>query len=47
VYQYIDGLIAVEIDPLQWDTQEPKRLGDPTFSEYKPNAPAMTGLIKE
>jgi hypothetical protein len=32
LYQYIDGLIAVEIDPLQWGTLDPKRLGDPTLS---------------
>jgi hypothetical protein len=32
-HQYIDGLITVEIDPLQWGTLEPKRLGDPTLSE--------------
>ena len=31
-YQYIDALIAVEIDPLQWGTLDPKRLGDPTLS---------------
>jgi hypothetical protein len=33
LYQYIDGLIAVEIDPLQWGTLDPKRLGDPTLSQ--------------
>jgi hypothetical protein len=32
-YQYIDGLITVEIDPLQWGTLDPKRLGDPTLSQ--------------
>jgi len=29
-YQYIQGLIGVEIDT-QWKTSEPKRLGDPTL----------------
>ena len=33
LYQYIDGLITVEIDPLQWGTLDPKRLGDPTLSQ--------------
>lgn len=33
LYQYIDGVIAVEIDTLQWGTLEPKRLGDPTLSQ--------------
>jgi hypothetical protein len=33
LHQYIDGLIAVEIDPLQWGTLDPKRLGDPTLSQ--------------
>jgi hypothetical protein len=31
--QYIEGLIAVDIDTLQWGTMEPKRLGDPALSE--------------
>jgi hypothetical protein len=31
VYQFVEGLIAVEIDPLQW--KEPKPLGDPALSE--------------
>jgi hypothetical protein len=31
--QYIEGLIAVDIDTLQWGTVEPKRLGDPALSE--------------
>jgi hypothetical protein len=33
LYQYVDGLIAVEIDPLQWGMAETKRLGDPTLSQ--------------
>jgi len=33
LYQYVDGLISVEIDSLQWGTQQPKRLGDPTLSQ--------------
>jgi hypothetical protein len=32
-YQYLNGLIAVEIDTLQWGQPEPKPLGDPTLSE--------------
>ena len=31
--QYIEGLIAVDIDTLQWGAAEPKGLGDPAFSE--------------
>src|SRR5262249_47758083 len=31
-YQYIQGLIGVEIDT-QWKTPEAERLGDPTFWE--------------
>ena len=31
--QYIEGLIAVDIDTLQWETAEPKRLGAPELSE--------------
>ena len=31
VTEYIERLIAVEIDPLQWGTLEPKRLGDPAL----------------
>jgi hypothetical protein len=30
---YIEGLIAVDIDTLQWETAEPKRLGAPELSE--------------
>ena len=33
VHQYIEGLIAVELDAVQWRTLEPKRLGDPTLSQ--------------
>src|SRR5262245_33610969 len=33
VHQYIEGLIAVEPDAVQWGTLEPKRLGDPTLSQ--------------
>jgi len=29
ITEYVEGLIAVEIDPLQW--KEPKRLGDPSL----------------
>jgi hypothetical protein len=32
-YQYIEGLIAVDIDTLQWGTVDPKLLGDPALSE--------------
>jgi len=32
-YEYIEGLIGVDIDTLQWGTLEPKRLGDPALSE--------------
>jgi hypothetical protein len=32
-YQYLDGLIAIDIDTLQWGQPEPKPLGDPTLSE--------------
>ena len=31
--QYIEGLIAVDIDTLQWGTAEPKQLGDTGLSE--------------
>ena len=31
--QYIEGLIAVDIDTLKWGTAEPKQLGDPALSE--------------
>jgi hypothetical protein len=31
ITEYVEGLIAVEIDPLQW--KEPKRLGDPSLSQ--------------
>jgi len=44
--QYIEGLIAVEIDTLQWGAPEPKRLGDPTLSEKNSNAPATARLIQ-
>jgi hypothetical protein len=33
VSQYIEGLIAVDVDTLQWGEREPKPLGDPTLSE--------------
>jgi hypothetical protein len=33
VTQFIEGLLAVDIDPVQWRGVEPKRLGDPTLSE--------------
>jgi hypothetical protein len=32
-YEYIERLIAVEIDALQWGTLEPIRLGDPALSQ--------------
>jgi hypothetical protein len=31
--QYIEGLIAIDIDTLQWGAAEPKLLGDPALSE--------------
>jgi len=31
--QYIEGLIAVDIDTLQWGAAEPKQLGDPALSD--------------
>src|SRR5262245_14615119 len=31
--EYIERLIAVEIDALQWGTLEPIRLGDPALSQ--------------
>jgi len=33
VHHYIESLIAVEPDEVQWRTLEPKRLGDPTLSQ--------------
>ena len=31
--QYIEGLITIDIDTLQWGAVEPKRLGDPALSD--------------
>jgi hypothetical protein len=31
--EYIEGLITIEIDTLQWGTVEPKRLGDPALPD--------------